>query len=168
MVRCGSASPLRVPFGAVDDKSRGHMAGAAIVPGTMKAAAILALALIAPAARALNAFSHTGAQGVNFWRLKQARGDSKSVKMRRATPQFPQYNFTQPLDHFAPPGGVTFEQRYWVSTRHYNASSPGPVPVIVLDAGESDGGEHLSLLDTGIVDILAKATGGVGVVLEHR
>lgn len=28
--------------------------------------------------------------------------------------------------------------------------------------------DRLPFLDTGIVDILAKATGGLGVVLEHR
>jgi hypothetical protein len=28
--------------------------------------------------------------------------------------------------------------------------------------------DRLPFLDTGIVDILARATGGVGVVLEHR
>jgi hypothetical protein len=132
-------------------------------------ATLLALALAAPAARALDAFSIMGAQGVNFWRLKQARGVSPSVKTRRDTSEFPQYNFTQPLDHFAPDGGgVKFEQRYWVTTRHYNASHTGTVPVIVFDGGEGPGNVRLPLLDTGIVDILTKATGGIGVVLEHR
>ena len=37
-----------------------------------------------------------------------------------------------------------------------------------LDGGETNGYDRLPFLDTGIVDILAKATGGVGVVLEHR
>ena len=49
-------------------------------------------------------------------------------------------------------------------TRHYQAGGP----VIVLDSGESSGTERLPYLDTGIVDILANATGGLGIVLEHR
>lgn len=40
--------------------------------------------------------------------------------------------------------------------------------MIVLDSGEDEGEDRLPYLDTGIVDILAEATGGVGVVLEHR
>ncbi|KAI0070419.1 peptidase S28 [Panus rudis PR-1116 ss-1] len=76
---------------------------------------------------------------------------------------FPQFNFTQPLDHFVDTG-VTFNQRFWVSTRHYKSGGP----VIVLDGGETSGSGRLSFLDTGIVDILASATNGLGVVLEHR
>ena len=40
--------------------------------------------------------------------------------------------------------------------------------MIVLDAGESDGEERLPYLETGIVKYLAEATGGVGIILEHR
>ncbi|KIP05030.1 hypothetical protein PHLGIDRAFT_491601 [Phlebiopsis gigantea 11061_1 CR5-6] len=76
---------------------------------------------------------------------------------------FPQFNFSQPLDHFTDTG-VTFNQRYWVSDRHYK---PGG-PVIVLDGGETSGTGRLVYMDTGIVDILTNATGGLGVVLEHR
>lgn len=76
---------------------------------------------------------------------------------------FPVFNFTQPLDHFKKTG-FTFNQRFWVSTRHY---APGG-PVIVLDGGETSGEDRLPFLDTGIVDILANATHGLGVILEHR
>ncbi|RXW17807.1 hypothetical protein EST38_g8048 [Candolleomyces aberdarensis] len=38
----------------------------------------------------------------------------------------------------------------------------------VLDGGETSGEDRLPFLDTGIADILAKSTGGIGVVLEHR
>lgn len=72
--------------------------------------------------------------------------------------------FRQPLDHFDKGRSETFLQRYWVSDRHY---APGG-PVIVLDGGETSGENRLPFLDTGIVDILARATGGLGVVLEHR
>ncbi|KAI0784229.1 peptidase S28 [Abortiporus biennis] len=84
-------------------------------------------------------------------------------KVAAATPSFPQYNFTQPLDHFSNTG-FTFQQRYWVSDRHY---VPGG-PVFILDSGESSGIPRLAFLDTGIVDILTSATGGLGIVLEHR
>ncbi|KAH8822287.1 peptidase S28 [Flagelloscypha sp. PMI_526] len=83
------------------------------------------------------------------------------------TAHSPAYTFTQPLDHFDPAySGYTFGQRYWVSTRHYNGSADAPV--IVLDGGETSGAGRIPFLDYGIVDILTKATGGVGVVLEHR
>ena len=75
--------------------------------------------------------------------------------------------FEQPLDHFAEANATeTWRQRYWVNTRHY---VPGPsTPVFVLDGGETSGVDRLPFLDTGIMEILARATGGVGIVLEHR
>ncbi|OCH94429.1 peptidase S28 [Obba rivulosa] len=87
---------------------------------------------------------------------------SQRRHVARAT-SFPQYNFTQPLDHFTDTG-ITFGQRYWVSTRHY---VPGG-PVVVFDGGEVDAESRLPILDTGIVDILTNATGGLGIILEHR
>ncbi|KAF8446373.1 peptidase S28 [Boletus edulis BED1] len=80
-------------------------------------------------------------------------------------PEFPEQFFEQPVDHTDPSYG-TFKQRYWVNTRHYVPGSGGPV--IVLDGGETSGEDRLPFLDTGIVEILTNATGGVGVVLEHR
>lgn len=38
----------------------------------------------------------------------------------------------------------------------------------MLDSGETDAEGRLAYLDHGILDILAKETGGIGVVLEHR
>ncbi|KAF7973001.1 hypothetical protein HWV62_16374 [Athelia sp. TMB] len=81
-------------------------------------------------------------------------------------PEFPAYYFEQPLDHFNATNRY-FGQRYWVSTRHYTPGSPN-TPVFVLDGGETSGEDRLPFLDTGIVDILTAATGGVGVILEHR
>ncbi|EIN12709.1 peptidase S28 [Punctularia strigosozonata HHB-11173 SS5] len=83
-----------------------------------------------------------------------------------ALPSFEAYWFEQPLDHFAREDTQTWRQRYWINTRHYKPNSSAPV--IVLDGGETSGANRLPFLDTGIVEILAKATGGVGVVLEHR
>lgn len=40
--------------------------------------------------------------------------------------------------------------------------------MFVLDGGETSGEDRLPFLDTGIADILPKATGGIGIVLEHR
>lgn len=118
------------------------------------------------------------AQSVNLWKLgtlghgvssasklaAQDLSDQSPLEIEHA--KFPVYTFKQPLDHFHNTTDETFGQRYWVSTRHYK---PGTgAPVIVLDGGETSGADRLPFLDTGIVDILAKATGGVGVVLEHR
>jgi hypothetical protein len=76
---------------------------------------------------------------------------------------FPEQWFEQPLDHFTDTGH-TFQQRFWFSDKHY---APGG-PIYILDGGETSGEDRLQFLDTGIVNILANATGGFGIVLEHR
>lgn len=124
-----------------------------------------------------------GAQGVNLWRLaNRERVKERHISQRPAlvvqdnsnivfkadteeSNEFPDQWFTQPIDHFSN-SSDTFKQRYWINTRHYTPGSGGPV--IVLDGGETSGEDRIPFLDTGIVEILAKATGGVGVVLEHR
>jgi hypothetical protein len=130
-----------------------------------------------------------GAQGVNLWRLAsrererekltsqshhtgpalvvQDNGATRlqSVADIEESNEFPDQWFTQPIDHFSD-SSDTFEQRYWINTRHYTPGSGGPV--IVLDGGETSGEDRIPFLDTGIVEILARATGGVGIVLEHR
>lgn len=88
---------------------------------------------------------------------------AKRGPLEKRADTFPQYNFTQPLDHFTDTG-FTWNQRYWVSTRYYE---PGG-PVFVLDSGEDDGTDRLPYMDTGILDILTNATKGLGIVLEHR
>ncbi|EIW81201.1 peptidase S28 [Coniophora puteana RWD-64-598 SS2] len=135
-----------------------------------------------------------GPQGVNLWRLDKASRKASSVAdnvqapvahnnhaqitfgspgfdnddavtSSSQYPEFPDQWFNQPVDHFSN-DSATFAQRYWVNARHYTPGAGGPV--IVLDGGETSGEDRLPFLDTGIVEILTRVTGGVGVVLEHR
>lgn len=100
-----------------------------------------------------------------------------STQPRKSKANYTQKSVTQPLDHFDGTTNVTFEQRYFLSMQWYeqgaslrNKTHDGReiVPVIVYDGGETTIDERLNVLDHGIVEILAKATGGVGIVLEHR
>jgi Serine carboxypeptidase S28 len=118
-----------------------------------------------------NAFKSSSAYSVNLWKLNQQEHQQShnflvlSQESRNFASSFPTQWFIQPLDHFAK-NSPTFGQRYWVNSRHYIPGSGRPV--IVIDGGEITGEKRLGLLDTGIADILAKATSGVAVVLEHR
>lgn len=58
----------------------------------------------------------------------------------------------------------TFNLRYWFDASNYQEGGP----VIVLQSGETSGVGRLPFLQKGIVSILTKATGGLGVILEHR
>ena len=126
------------------------------------------------------AFAH-GPQAINFKLLERqtqskdshvapftvwqdSRPSERAVVLDTTT-GFPEQLFTQPVDHFSK-DSPTFGQRYWVNKRHYVPHTNAPV--IVIDGGETSGEDRLPFLDTGIADILAKATGGIGVVLEHR
>ncbi|KAH9957380.1 serine carboxypeptidase S28-domain-containing protein [Lactifluus volemus] len=124
------------------------------------------------------------AQGVNFQNLhRRAAGITSHPDQGTEVPahastlqaplvvavaasEFSVQTFTQPLDHFDNTTEATFQQRFWVNTRHYRPH-PGS-PVIVIDGGETNGEDRLPFLDTGVGDILARATGGIAVVLEHR
>ena len=134
-----------------------------------------------------------GPQAVNLWRLNAARtrsrlpgGDQPGLFVpadygeaylsngydnaddgNDLARKFPAHWFEQPLDHFVDANQTeTWKQRYWINTRHY---IPRPdSPVFVLDGGETSGMDRLPFLDTGIMEILARATGGIGIVLEHR
>src|ERR1700677_3164652 len=155
------------------------------------------LPLVAVVAAATSCARNTGlhnAQSINFWRLHHRTASASTSQQDLATPadrqqqapfvatgtattaaeavsgpvtpKFRAQTFTQPLDHFRNTTDATFKQRFWVNARHYKPR-PG-APVIVIDGGETSGEDRLSFLDTGIADLLARATGGVGVVLEHR
>jgi len=127
-----------------------------------------------------------GSQAVNLWRLNREISSrlfvcflayrcaenahipsNDSLKLQAdGAGYFQTYFFEQPLDHFSNSTHTTFNQRYWFSDRHFVPNSGAPV--IVFDGGEGRGTDRFPILDSGIVDILAKATGGLGVVLEHR
>ncbi|KAJ7464832.1 serine carboxypeptidase S28-domain-containing protein [Mycena galericulata] len=140
---------------------------------------VLILGLAARATENLDDLRLLGAQGVNLWKLEKAAASAATPKLFTQDEGsglildteddiygFKAQWFRQPLDHFDKASNATFLQRYWVNTRHYKGDEGAPV--IVLDGGETSGVNRLSFLDTGIVEILARSTGGVGVVLEHR
>ena len=83
---------------------------------------------------------------------------------------YPAHNLSVPIDHFhndsryEPHSNGKFNLRYFFDATHYK---PGG-PVIVLQGGETDASGRLSYLQKGIVAELSQATGGVGVILEHR
>jgi hypothetical protein len=83
---------------------------------------------------------------------------------------YPAYNFSVPIDHFhnetkyEPHSNGKFPLRYWYDATYYK---PGG-PVIVLAGGETTGTDRLPYLQKGIVNQLARATHGLGVILEHR
>ncbi|KAF8236003.1 hypothetical protein L208DRAFT_1253713 [Tricholoma matsutake] len=126
-------------------------------------------------------------QGVNLWKLEAAKATNRftsSLTLNKSpvllvqdmqlppmqdprTMDFHAQWFQQPLDHFSNSLKHMFHQcwQYWVNDRHYMPNGGGPV--IVLDGGKMSGQDWLPFLDMGIVDILAKATHGVGVTLEH-
>ncbi|EXJ78531.1 hypothetical protein A1O1_08932 [Capronia coronata CBS 617.96] len=80
------------------------------------------------------------------------------------------YYFDQLIDHFqdspryAPNTNATFTQRYYFDNTYYK---PGG-PVFLYISGETSGPSRFSNLQTGIIQILMNATGGLGVILENR
>lgn len=65
---------------------------------------------------------------------------------------------------YEPHSNETFKLHYWINAEHYK---PGG-PVIMIAGGEAGGDGRIPFLQDGIGGILAKATNGLGVVLEHR
>ncbi|KAL9937911.1 hypothetical protein V8E36_003456 [Tilletia maclaganii] len=101
---------------------------------------------------------------VRAFRFDQADEDERAAAQGLYGP----HTFTQPLDHFHNTTRATFNQRFWISTQHYNPRSKLPTPVYVVDGGETSGINRLPFLSQGILDILSEATGGIGIILEHR
>lgn len=77
-------------------------------------------------------------------------------------PQYEAQYFQQRISHDAdtpaPEGNETFGQRYWFDASYYKDGGP----VFLLDAGETDAEGRLPFLHHGILQILSKATGGIG------
>ncbi|KAF2816167.1 peptidase S28 [Mytilinidion resinicola] len=105
--------------------------------------------------------------------LKKNSAARRSALLKRDTDPtllYKEYNLSVPVDHFphddkyAPHSTEKFNLRYWFDAQYYK---PGG-PVIVLESGETDASSRLVYLQKGIVAQLIKATGGVGVILEHR
>ena len=104
--------------------------------------------------------------------LKRQTAASPVLIRRDVDPStlYPDYNISVPIDHFhnestyEPHLDGTFPLRYWFDATYYKEGGP----VIVLQGGETSGEDRLPYLQKGIVYQLAKATGGIGVILEHR
>ena len=83
---------------------------------------------------------------------------------------YPAYNLSVPIDHFhndslyEPHSNGKFNLRSWFDATYYKTGGP----VIVLQSGETDGTDRLPYLQKGLLHHMAKATNGIGVVLEHR
>ncbi|EGO52058.1 hypothetical protein NEUTE1DRAFT_118619 [Neurospora tetrasperma FGSC 2508] len=100
----------------------------------------------------------------------EPEGDFTIQESTDPTLLYPARTIKVPVDHFhndtkyEPHTNDTFDLRYWFDATYYKKGGP----VIVLAAGETSGVGRLQFLQKGIVYQLAKATGGVGVILEHR
>ncbi|GAA5922676.1 hypothetical protein JCM1841_001100 [Sporobolomyces salmonicolor] len=88
--------------------------------------------------------------------------------VRPSSRRYPAHAFDQLVSHdpLVPPPSpdATFKQRYWYDATFYK---PGG-PVILLDGGETSGEDRIPFFEKGILRVLSEATGGIGVVLEHR
>ncbi|OJD17153.1 hypothetical protein AJ78_02747 [Emergomyces pasteurianus Ep9510] len=101
----------------------------------------------------------------NIFSNPGAETDDVDLKTR-----YPVQKIKIPIDHFPrdpryePHTDEKFDVRYWFDASHYKKGGP----VIVLHAGETNGGDRLPFLQKGIVKMLSEATNGLGVILEHR
>ncbi|KAF2002147.1 peptidase S28 [Amniculicola lignicola CBS 123094] len=83
---------------------------------------------------------------------------------------YPRHSLPVPVDFFPrkaryePHSQAKFELSYWFDATYYK---PGG-PVFLLLGGETNGDGRLPFLQKGIVAQVIKATGGLGVILEHR
>ncbi|KAF4982773.1 hypothetical protein FZEAL_1674 [Fusarium zealandicum] len=95
---------------------------------------------------------------------------SNSPSTRHVTSPPKAINISVPVDHFhndslyKPHSDDKFPLRYWFDAQYYREGGP----VIILASGETSGEDRLPFLDHGILAMLAEATGGIGVILEHR
>ncbi|KAK0628361.1 peptidase S28 [Bombardia bombarda] len=108
----------------------------------------------------------------DFREQLEAEESSNAIEARDIDPAllYPVRNLSVPIDHFhnetkyEPHTKATFPLRYWFDASHYKKGGP----IIVLQGGETAGDGRLPFLQKGIVAQLTQATGGLGVILEHR
>lgn len=80
------------------------------------------------------------------------------------------YSFNQLIDHFPnssryePHTNATFSQKYVFDNTYYK---PGG-PIFLCVGGETSVQSRFSNLENGIIQILMKATNGLGIILENR
>lgn len=97
------------------------------------------------------------------------RRDTTQISSREAD-IYPAHTIDMPIDHFPdsdrylPHTNATFQQHYYFDSSYYK---PGG-PVFLYVGGETSGRSRLSNLETGIIQILMNATGGLGVIIENR
>jgi len=100
----------------------------------------------------------------------KANGAARVEDVAVTAANYTEYFLQTPVDHFhnetkyEPHSNGTFGLRYWFDAQFYK---PGG-PVFVLAGGETSGEDRLPFLEQGIVYEVTKATGGLGVILEHR
>lgn len=94
---------------------------------------------------------------------KSSNDEPSSGKVR-------EYTFSVPVDHFhdnpkyEPHSSDLYSMRYFLDSSHYK---PGG-PVIFLSPDEGSIDDRIPNFQNGIATLLAKATGGVAVLPEHR
>jgi hypothetical protein len=102
----------------------------------------------------------------------KVKSSAKVLDARQAelAATYPAYTLATPVDHFhndsmyEPHSNGTYDMYYYFDAQYYK---PGG-PVIVLNSGEDSAEDRLPFLAQGIVQQLANATNGIGVILEHR
>jgi hypothetical protein len=114
------------------------------------------------------AAGHSHLANAKFRRLHGDNIVTRQLHSASSTPQA--HNISVPIDHFhnesiyEPHSSKSFNLRYWFDAQYYREGGP----VIVLASGETGGEDRLPFLDYGILAMLAEATNGIGVILEHR
>ncbi|KAI0175006.1 extracelular serine carboxypeptidase-like protein [Pestalotiopsis sp. NC0098] len=95
--------------------------------------------------------------------------EARQAESARPT-SYEAYYFDQKIDHFPtsdkylPHTNDTFKQTYYVDNTYYQSGGP----VFLYISGETSGRSRWSNLQTGIIQILMEAFGGLGVIIENR
>ncbi|WOO84920.1 putative extracellular serine carboxypeptidase [Vanrija pseudolonga] len=136
--------------------------------------ALLLLAVADLGAARLDKATHrelllSGRPKVGLWKALNDEALAAALQTSSQTtfspkPRFEAYCFDQPISHFDKTVNGTFCHRYWADASHYKEGGP----IFLLDGGETSGEDRLPFLETGIAQILANATNGLAIVLEHR